>query len=63
MKEIVENLKLGVKIEAASYKDFPFIGIKNTFTPIKSEKIKPLRPWEKAVKEYCANFKNIFREG
>jgi dTDP-4-dehydrorhamnose reductase len=60
MTEIVENLELNVKVEAASYKDFPFIGIKNTFTPIKSEKINSLRPWKKAVKEYCANLKNIF---
>jgi dTDP-4-dehydrorhamnose reductase len=55
MKEISENLKLRARIEKASYKDFPFVGRKNTFTPIRSEKIKPLRPWKNAVKEYCAS--------
>jgi len=55
MKEITENLNLDVEVEAASYKEFPFLGIKNTFTPIKSEKISPLRHWKEAVKGYCNN--------
>lgn len=55
MKEIIENLNFDVRVEKASYKEFPFLGIKNTFTPIKSEKITPLRHWREAVKEYCAN--------
>lgn len=54
MYEIVENLNIDVKVERASYKDFPYVGIKNTFTPIKSEKIESLRSWEDAVKEYCS---------
>jgi len=58
MQEIIRNLKLEVKVEKASYKDFPFVGIKNTFTPIKSIKINPLRHWKKAVEEYCANLKS-----
>lgn len=52
MGEIVLNLKLDVEVKKASYKDFPYLGIKNTFTPIKSQKISPLRPWQDAVKEY-----------
>lgn len=55
MKEITENLNLDVEVEAASYKEFPFLGIKNTFTPIKSEKVSPLRHWKEAVKGYCNN--------
>ena len=51
--EIVKNLGLNVKIEKASYKDFPYFGIKNTNTPITSEKIKPLRNWREAVKDYA----------
>lgn len=55
MNEITENLNLDVKIVKASYKDFPLLGIKNTYTPIKSEKMAPLRPWQDAAKEYCIN--------
>lgn len=61
MKEIVENLNLDIKVDKASYKDFPFLGIKNTFTPIKSEKIDSLRPWQEAIKEYCIEIKDKFR--
>ena len=53
IKEITETLGLEVKIEKASYKDFPYIGIKNTNTPLRSVKINPLRPWKEAVREYC----------
>lgn len=55
MKEIVVNLKLDVSVEKASYKDFPSVGIKNTFTPMSSEKIGVMRPWRDAVYEYCKN--------
>jgi len=58
MKEIIENLDLDIRVEKASYRDFPFLGIKNTFTPIKSEKIDSLRPWKEAVKEYCARVRS-----
>lgn len=54
MKEIFVELNIDVKVKKASYKDFPFLGIKNTYTPIKSERISSLRPWQEAVKEYCA---------
>lgn len=57
MKEVTNNLDLPVKVEKASFKDFPYLGIKNTNTPIISEKIKSLRPWKEAVKEYCDNLK------
>lgn len=59
MKEITKNLTLDVKVEKASYRDFPFLGIKNTFTPIKSEKVAPLRHWKEALKEYCDNIKKM----
>lgn len=61
MKEIVKNLDLDVKVEKASYKDFPFLGVKNAYTPLKSEKIPPLRPWQEAVKEYCSCTKEIYK--
>ena len=60
MKEIIFNLGLNVKIERASYKDFSFVGIKNTCTPIKSIKIEALRPWRGAVKEYCFNIRQSY---
>jgi dTDP-4-dehydrorhamnose reductase len=62
IKEIVDNLELVVKIEKCSYKDFPCIGIKNTCTLLKSEKIKPLRPWQVAAREYCRNIKGIYNK-
>jgi len=62
VKEIVERLDLDVNVRMASYKDFPFFGTKNTFTPIKSVKIGSLRPWKAAVKEYCDKIKDILEE-
>jgi dTDP-4-dehydrorhamnose reductase len=53
MKEIAENLGLDVAVEEASYRDFPYVGRKNTCTPLKSIKIDSLRSWKEAVKEYC----------
>lgn len=53
MKEIVENLDLKVDLRKASYKDFDHIGRKNTFTPLRSEKLEQLRSWREAVETYC----------
>jgi len=61
MQEIVRNLGLAVSVERCSYKDFPFIGVKNTCTPLKSQKLKPLRPWQEAVKEYCSLIKEDYK--
>ena len=58
MREVVENLGLDVRIEKASYRDFPSISRKNKNTPLKSEKIKMLRPWRQAIKEYCRSISN-----
>ena len=58
MKEIIENLGLDIRVEKASWRDFPSLCQKNTCTPIKSEKIDSIRPWREAVKEYCAKIKN-----
>lgn len=57
IKKIVEYLKLDIDVEKVSYNDFPYLGIKNTYTPIKSEKIISMRPWHTAVEEYCNNIK------
>ena len=55
-KEIVENLKLDVTVERASHKEFPSKAIKSVVTPMKSEKIKSLRPWREAIAEYTKSF-------
>jgi dTDP-4-dehydrorhamnose reductase len=57
MCEIVKELGLDVEIKKASFKDFPHIGRKNSFTPIKSEKIESLRSWQEAVADYCSKIK------
>ncbi|MGD1083274.1 MAG: NAD(P)-dependent oxidoreductase [Verrucomicrobiota bacterium] len=57
MREVVDNLGLEVEVKRASHKDFPSVGIKNTRTPIQSSKIPALRPWQEAVKEYCAGIR------
>jgi dTDP-4-dehydrorhamnose reductase len=51
--EIVTGLKLPTRVEQGSHLDFPSIGRKNICTPIRSEKIPPMRPWKEAVAAYC----------
>ncbi|MBT6051346.1 MAG: NAD(P)-dependent oxidoreductase [Candidatus Scalindua sp.] len=58
IKEIFDCLDLDVSVQKASYRDFPFLGRKNTYTPISSVKIDSMRPWKAAVKDYCANINN-----
>ena len=59
IKAVVANLELKVEVKQASYKDFPYLGIKNTYTPISSKKISALRPWQDAVKAYCENMEKF----
>lgn len=54
-KKIVDIIHPGVHVTRASCREFPSAGLKNTFTPLRSEKIGALRPWEHAVEDYCAN--------
>ncbi len=61
MGAIFENIGLDAKVERASYKDFPFAGIKNTNTPLKSVKIDNLRHWREAVKEYSGSFRENYK--
>jgi len=54
MSEISDSMKdLSIAVKRASHKDFVAIGKKNTNTPLKSRKLKPMRHWKDAVKEYC----------
>ena len=54
MTEVAAGMGLDVKIERASYKDFPYVGKKNVNTPLMTIKRPPMRSWREAVKEYCA---------
>lgn len=54
MAEIVSQLRLDVDLRPASHRDFPSVGRKNTWSLLRSQKIPPLRPWQEAVREYCA---------
>ena len=54
MAEFVSQLRLEVDLRRASHRDFPSVGRKNTWSPLRSQKIPPLRPWREAVREYCA---------
>ncbi len=57
MKNIIKNLNLDIDIQPASYKDFPFVAIKNTYTPLNSIKTSLLRHWEDALFDYCERLK------
>jgi len=59
MSEIASELKLKGGIEKASFHDFPFVGKKNTYTPLASEKHDSLRPWKEAVSDYCRKLETI----
>lgn len=58
MVEIVNNLGLDVVVKRASFNDFPFVGRKSAYAVIKSDKIKSMRFWKDACKEYCNYIKN-----
>jgi len=55
--EIVVVLGGDVTLARASYRDFPYVGIKNRYTPLSSVKGAVLRPWQEAVHDYCARLK------
>jgi dTDP-4-dehydrorhamnose reductase len=49
--ELMQEIAPDKIIEPCSYKDFPHIGVKNTYTPIESHIFTSLRNWKEAVKE------------
>lgn len=57
LSRILSGLGSEVVLERASHRDFPSLGKKNTRTPLVSEKLPPLRPWQNAVDEYCRTLK------
>jgi dTDP-4-dehydrorhamnose reductase len=54
VREACLGLGLSTEVCAASHRDFPGVGRKNDFTPLRSAKIPALRPWQAALKEYLA---------
>ena len=59
MQEIVKTLAIRSIVAKGSYRDFPYVGNKNLFTPLISEKLPPLRDWKDAIKDYCESLNNV----
>jgi dTDP-4-dehydrorhamnose reductase len=55
MAETVRILGLDAVVEPASHEDFPSLGRKNTFTPLRQTKLPELRSWKAALADYCAS--------
>lgn len=53
VKELVNSMESDVAVEPVPHTAFPSRGLKNIYTPIRSEKIPPLRPWRDALQAYC----------
>lgn len=56
---IMDEMKIDVKINKASYKDFDSKGLNTTCIMIKSKKIDALRSYKESIKDYCNNVKRI----
>lgn len=54
MTTLAGRLHPGVDIERVSSREFTSQGLKNSFTPIASEILPPLRHWDEALIDYCA---------
>ena len=52
VREACFMLGLSTEVCVASHRDFPGVGRKNNFTPLRSAKIPALRPWQAALREY-----------
>ncbi|MES9898643.1 MAG: NAD(P)-dependent oxidoreductase [Sedimenticola sp.] len=53
IQAIIEEKRIPVKIGRVSCKVFPSTAVKNTYTPLTTSRIEPLRDWRDAVKDYC----------
>jgi dTDP-4-dehydrorhamnose reductase len=52
--ELVGCVKSNATVFGCSHTSFPSKGLKNTFTPIRSMHLPPLRRWQEAFSEYCS---------
>lgn len=57
MTVAVELLGLSTVIQAVPSEVFPGLGRRSSVTPLCSEKIPPLRPWQEALADFCREFK------
>ncbi len=53
VQELLKNLAIPTPLEPVPHTTFPTLARKNIATPLVSEKLDPLRPWEAAFREYC----------
>jgi dTDP-4-dehydrorhamnose reductase len=53
MVELCGALQLEATVERASFRDFPFLGRKNTYTPLCSVRTGRLQQWQAAVSDYA----------
>ena len=50
----VDLLGLSTRVEPVPGAAFPSVGRRSSITPIRSEKIPPLRPWQEALADFCS---------
>lgn len=55
VRTAVQLLGLPTKVEPVSASSFPSVGRRARCTPLASEKIAPLRPWQEALADFCRN--------
>lgn len=53
----VKLLGLDTRVEPVPSATFPALGRRSSVTPLASEKISALRPWQEALAEFCREFK------
>jgi len=63
VKAAVGLLGLPTMVEPVPSSTFPAAGLRSLRTPLASEKLAPLRPWQDALAEFCREFKAARTEG
>ncbi|ACM19028.1 NDP-hexose 4-oxoreductase, putative [Geotalea daltonii FRC-32] len=53
IQELDRIMGLKAAVKPVSHEVFPSLGLKNRHTPLRSEKVPPLRPWREALRAYC----------
>jgi dTDP-4-dehydrorhamnose reductase len=56
--ELAGCINSSATVIGCSHTAFPSKGIKNTYTPIRSIHLPPLRPWQAALSQYCSTMLN-----
>ncbi len=58
IRELVHHINSSAIVTRCSHTAFPSKGMKNTYTPIRSIKLSPMRSWQAAFTEYCHSICN-----